>query len=169
MTVIAVGTRVFAVQSAGEDEVRSYGPGVYAGDFPRPGTTEPDEAEIAEVIEIIEENERERPIEDALEHYRQHYASHVESGEVTQAEADEYIEKHRQSMLEYRARPARERALEIMESMANNPRIDLDQGGSVWGFQCWWGPEAQFDDWVAGREIVIVSPDDPVDLASLVD
>jgi len=22
-----------------------------------------------------------------------------------------------------------------------NPRIDLDRGGTVWGCQCWWGPE----------------------------
>jgi len=22
-----------------------------------------------------------------------------------------------------------------------NPRIDLDRGGTIWGFQCWWGPE----------------------------
>lgn len=22
-----------------------------------------------------------------------------------------------------------------------NPRIDLDNGKTVWGFQCWWGPE----------------------------
>lgn len=25
-----------------------------------------------------------------------------------------------------------------------NPRIDLDGGGVAWGFECWWGPEAEF-------------------------
>ena len=34
-----------------------------------------------------------------------------------------------------------------------NPRIDLDSGETVWGFQCWWGPEQQIkerfpDPWV---------------------
>jgi len=33
-----------------------------------------------------------------------------------------------------------------------NPRIDLDRGGTVWGCQCWWGPEektrAQWRDFV---------------------
>jgi len=25
-----------------------------------------------------------------------------------------------------------------------NPRIDLDNGETVWGCECWWGPEEKF-------------------------
>lgn len=27
-----------------------------------------------------------------------------------------------------------------------NPRIDLDNGSTVWGCQCWWGPEDRMRD-----------------------
>lgn len=26
----------------------------------------------------------------------------------------------------------------------DNPRIKLDNGQTVWGCECWWGPEAEF-------------------------
>ena len=34
----------------------------------------------------------------------------------------------------------------------SNPRIDLDNGKTVWGCECWWGPEEKMkakypDDW----------------------
>ena len=41
-----------------------------------------------------------------------------------------------------------------------NPRIRLDSGEVVWGMQCWWGPEERFDEWMAGREVVIVPVED---------
>lgn len=37
-----------------------------------------------------------------------------------------------------------------------NPRIKLDDGGTVWGYQCWWGAEDRFDNWAQGREVVPV-------------
>jgi hypothetical protein len=64
----SVGTRVIALLDAGNGVVRSFGEGVYAGDFPLP------------------------------------------------PEAKFFI--FRQS----------------------NPRIDLDNGKTVWGCECWWGP-----------------------------
>ncbi len=39
-----------------------------------------------------------------------------------------------------------------------NPRITLDDGGVVWGNQCWWGPEEQIKKKISKREVVIVSP-----------
>ncbi len=48
----------------------------------------------------------------------------------------------------------------LLTRMSLNPRIDLDGGGSVWGYQCWWGPGGQeeLDRWVAGRRVVLVPP-----------
>jgi hypothetical protein len=37
-----------------------------------------------------------------------------------------------------------------------NPRIDLDRGGTVWGFQCWWGPEDFVRKQLQGHELVEV-------------
>jgi hypothetical protein len=28
--------------------------------------------------------------------------------------------------------------------MTDNPRIRLDSGETVWGWECWWGPEEKF-------------------------
>lgn len=38
-----------------------------------------------------------------------------------------------------------------------NPRIDLDSGDTVWGCECWWGPEAEINDLIGERRIVEVS------------
>lgn len=39
-----------------------------------------------------------------------------------------------------------------------NPRITLDNGDIVWGFECWWGPEAQMkkevEHYAAGGAVV---------------
>lgn len=43
-----------------------------------------------------------------------------------------------------------------------NPRIVLDDGGVVWGFQCWWGEEEIFEKMRKGRTVVVVSlPSEP--------
>lgn len=34
-----------------------------------------------------------------------------------------------------------------------NPRITLDTGEIVWGFECWWGPAAFFKDFVGNRTV----------------
>ena len=47
---------------------------------------------------------------------------------------------------------------EFAESMTRNPRIDLDDGGYVWGRECWWGAEDRFEVMAAGRTIVRVPP-----------
>lgn len=38
-----------------------------------------------------------------------------------------------------------------------NPRIKLDDGRTVWGCQCWWGPEDKIKANIEGREVVIIS------------
>lgn len=35
-----------------------------------------------------------------------------------------------------------------------NPKITLDDGRVVWGFQCWWGPEERIKAMEATRTVV---------------
>lgn len=39
-----------------------------------------------------------------------------------------------------------------------NPRITLDSGGVVWGYQCWWGSEDEVKKFIGDRTIVHVEP-----------
>ena len=42
-----------------------------------------------------------------------------------------------------------------------NPKIILDDGGVVWGYQCWWGDEEAVLKKVGDREVIMVSaPED---------
>lgn len=41
-----------------------------------------------------------------------------------------------------------------------NPRITLDSGKVVWGYECWWGPEDQVKKNIGGREVVVVDIDE---------
>lgn len=41
-----------------------------------------------------------------------------------------------------------------------NPCIELDGGGVVFGIECWWGPEQQIIDSIRGRKVVIVPQPD---------
>ena len=34
-----------------------------------------------------------------------------------------------------------------------SPRITLDNGATVWGFQCWWGPESYIRAWTGERRV----------------
>lgn len=38
----------------------------------------------------------------------------------------------------------------------NNPRITLDDGRTVWGCECWWGPEDKVKEMIGGREVIAV-------------
>jgi hypothetical protein len=37
---------------------------------------------------------------------------------------------------------------------SRNPRITLDTGTIVWGFQCWWGSEEEVREFIAGRQVI---------------
>lgn len=37
-----------------------------------------------------------------------------------------------------------------------NPKVQLDDGGVVWGCECWWGPEDQIKRKISDRAVVIV-------------
>jgi hypothetical protein len=38
-----------------------------------------------------------------------------------------------------------------------NPKIQLDDGGVVWGQECWWGDEEAVKKMIGDREIIIVT------------
>lgn len=40
-----------------------------------------------------------------------------------------------------------------------NPRISLDNGGIVWGCQCWWGSEEAVKEQIEGKTVVMVESD----------
>lgn len=42
----------------------------------------------------------------------------------------------------------------------NNPRIKLDSGHTVWGCQCWWGPEAELKEHYPRLNIIQVNMDE---------
>lgn len=37
-----------------------------------------------------------------------------------------------------------------------NPKIELDSGAVVWGYECWWGPESQVEASIGTRNVVPV-------------
>lgn len=41
----------------------------------------------------------------------------------------------------------------------NNPRIKLDSGHTVWGMQCWWGPEQELKE-QPGLNIIQINMDE---------
>lgn len=44
----------------------------------------------------------------------------------------------------------------------DNPCIELDGGGVVFGIECWWGPEEKVKAMIGAREVVIVPPLDRI-------
>lgn len=160
----AVGSRIAAIRDTTENTVYLFGRGVYAGDFPRPGSGNWSEDTLAMARRVIEESRKEnveelRAADDAFMVRR--IAEAVEQGEQTQAEADANLADYRRMRLEREARRAAmtvdEEVEELLRGMDLNPRLDLDGGGTVWGCECWWMPEAEFDKRYGCRTVVQVS------------
>jgi hypothetical protein len=164
MSVHAVGSRIAAVRNATDTTVYLYGRGVYAGDFPRPGSGNWDEKTLAMARRVVEDSNCEdkealRAADDAW--MVRKLAETVEAGKRTQAEADAELVQYRRLRLEREARQAAksvdEQVHELLTGMDLNPRLDLDDGGTVWGCECWWMPEAEFDKFAGSRTVVLVS------------
>jgi hypothetical protein len=43
----------------------------------------------------------------------------------------------------------------MVEEYVANPRIKLDSGKTVWGYECWWGDEATFESKKADHKNVV--------------
>lgn len=153
---------MFAVKSADPTTVRWYGFGVYAGDHPRPGTVpfqdlpEDDKSLYRNAILDVDAN----PLDVSGV-----YDEQVASGAMTRTEADEHLRTGQERAAAEAARPLDERAAELAARTSTNPRIDLDAGGVVWGFQCWWGPADKFENWTDGRDCVLVPSPNLTELA----
>lgn len=68
----------------------------------------------------------------------------------------------------FRARNPKATDAEVKEfgdEVLKNPRIRLDSGKVVWGAQCWWGPEDEVRQSVAGRAAVFVDIDNQMEEA----
>jgi len=44
----------------------------------------------------------------------------------------------------------------MMSSKMTNPKITLDNGSVVWGYQCWWGDEESVKEAIGKRQVVTV-------------
>lgn len=166
MSTQSVGSRIAAVRNATTDTVYLYGRGVYAGDFPRPGSGNwPEETRqmARRVIEGQTDNTAELRAADDAWMVRK-LAETVEAGKRTQQEADLELAEYRRIRAEREARRAamtvEEQVVELLTAMDLNPRLDLDGGGTVWGCECWWMPEREFDDFLGSRTIVVVPEPD---------
>lgn len=144
------GTRVFTVRSATDTEVVLFGFGTYVGDRPRPGTVpfaDLPQADRDMYVNAIRDVDR-RPLDLATS-----YDALVADGTLTAAEAGEYREEGERRRAADLARPIEERAAELHDRASLNPCIELDDGGVVWGCECWWAPAEQWDAWRAGRSV----------------
>lgn len=51
---------------------------------------------------------------------------------------------------------AKEQTAQMFKVLFNNPRIKLDNGQTVWGYECWWGEETRWQEWLGQRKIINV-------------
>jgi hypothetical protein len=137
------GTRVIALACADPETmaIDVYGAGVYAGEFPRPGY-EGVPAEGSEEYEywaaVIRRNDLARTsVQWSLDEHKRR----LDDGECDQAEYEQRCIEVQEVDRLIREIPMAERVADVYEAIASNPRIDLDEGGSVWGFECWWARE----------------------------
>jgi hypothetical protein len=158
-----VGSRVFAVRNTDEKNIYVYGEGVYAGDLPRPGSFYPESVDDIDPM-LIELAEKSRTAGEADGRFQSLHLAEIELMRKNGKSEDE-ITAYRETYEARAARPLREQAEEIAlavaQTMCLNPRIDLDNGGTVWGYECWWGPKEKFQSLLDTRTVVEVSPRAP--------
>lgn len=147
------GTRVIAVACADPETmiVDIYGAGVYAGEFPRPGYEDvPREGspEHEYWVDVIRSSDERRS---SLQWSLGIHKHRLEEGEYDQAEYELRCAEAQEVDQAERMRPMADRVASVFEGIGKNPRIDLDEGGSVWGFECWWAHEdvvkEKYKDW----------------------
>jgi hypothetical protein len=146
----AVGTRVFAVASANATTVALYGFGTYVGDHPRPGSDTISDDDMTMYRQVIIDGDN-NPLD-----VRGFADAAVAAGTMTRAEADAQLAAGADRQAAERARPLDDRVRDLHARARLNPRIDLDNGTTVWGYQCWWGPLDAYDSWRSGRDVITV-------------
>jgi hypothetical protein len=155
--VIEPGARVWAVRNADQDTVWAFGFGTYIGDFPRPGGVSSDERAVA--VDVIRSADRKpSPIFGWIRRA-------FDEGLTTAEERDREFAEAEQCVAAERARPMSERVDELVHQLSLNPKIVLDDGGVVWGCECWWNEadDATPEAWAKGRRIEIVPAPHPAE------
>ncbi|MCP9209629.1 hypothetical protein [Streptomyces cucumeris] len=148
------GSRIVAVRNSDDATVYVYGRGVYAGHFPRPGSGNWTPADYERAQNAILANESR--MDDSW--LSAHWDKRVSEGKATREEADIRVMEGLASLAREHAKPLEQRARELLAQMDLNPRLDLDNGSTVWGCQCWWMPEGMFAEFTGGRTVVEVAP-----------
>lgn len=138
-----IGIRVIAIRNVENNTVYSFGAGVYEGDFTMPGTEEyPTGADYNVIARVVREGMTPEGLEKQMQFTESLLRWTLPGDEpITEEKITEELTKARQSYLDRCARPWEEQVLELWHLSRENPRIKLDNGGYVWGFECWWGPE----------------------------
>jgi hypothetical protein len=152
VTAADVGSRIVAVADADATTVRIFGYGVYAGDFPRPGSGNWSPADYDRCRRAILDS----PMEDDTSWLVAHWDRKVADGQVTRADADQKLAEGLANLARERAKPLEQRVEELLAAMDLNPRLDLDGGRVVWGCECWWMFTEEFDKFLGGRPVVEV-------------
>lgn len=162
--------RVGAIRSASDKVVELYGYGIYLGDQLRPQWKElaqemiplqklvwakvleqPEEGLVAETLNLMQ-----------AQHALQKEAG-IESETITLAKVKDLVAQRKKDLAERLHWSEHQLLTWLSEnsSMLCNPKILLDDGRTVWGFECWWGPEdktkKRIDQWQsAGHTITYV-------------
>jgi hypothetical protein len=132
-----VGIRVGAVLKSDKETAWLLGYGAYEGDHPRDDLQL--ETETREWWNVTRE-QREQMVRDMF--------------------AANPPEKLTTTLEEALTREMSEEAREaFVQQVLRNPRIRLDDGRVVWGYQMWWGPEEQVRRSIAGRKVIVCDLD----------
>lgn len=145
------GARVSALRDLDENTLWLYGHGVYVGDRRRPDVPSDGLLETARALAASIPPPDPALIRDRVEAEFAHLGI-----SPSPAEVDARVVEIVAAETEYLARPADERAAELVDRMLLNPMIELDNGGVVWGYQCWWLPYEQFLRLAESRTVVEV-------------
>ncbi|MFF1916158.1 hypothetical protein ACFVYE_32145 [Streptomyces sp. NPDC058239] len=140
-----------------------FGRGVYAGDFSRPGAGNWSDDTVRMARRVVEEslNENVDGLREADDAWMvRNLDEAVGQGKQTREEADQNLAEYRRLRAERETKRAAmtvdEQVAELLTGMDLNPRLDLDGGGTVWGCECWWMPEAEFDKRYSKHTVVVV-------------
>lgn len=82
------------------------------------------------------------------------------SDEIVQEYIDYYRKRDREDVILMRpkswtATVSDDRLRELIKGspLITNPRITLDNGETIWGMECWWGPEDKWESFLKGRNV----------------
>lgn len=140
------GDRVGAILSGNDREVHFLGYGTYAGDELPPGW-EQSARELSNAFRDSVAREARLTVEDWLDYYtrnndwlREKNAPNVRSDEELRAAAHASYEQ-----VQARIAWSDEEIVAHLATtpMIRNPCLELDNGDTVWGMECWWGPEEE--------------------------